>query len=172
MGAGLCGLLRVLKDIAMNNPLTSYLRHWLSLQVAKIFTTLNLPAAGSGDVVDYLTEAGVLLVGWLVIKYVLPLLNDKSLRETFQNFGSGGSNGAASLLMGILGLAALFVFCGVTSSCADLNVRGSVHYRDAESGAKGGLNFVPGSPPLPFFRAPIRDSSGEVVGAVDLQSGK
>ena len=79
--------------------------------------------------------------------------------------------GAVNLLAIGLGLAALFT-AGTLTSCADYPLRGSAYYRDSGTGAKAGVHFIPGGPPLPFFRADIRDEDGVVVGAVDLQSGK
>ena len=85
----------------------------------------------------------------------------------------GSAGGVVNLVLGFFGLAALaFVSVGSLTSCSDYGVRGSVHLRDDQTGAKGGLEFVPGAPPLPFFRAPIRDASGSVIGSVDLRSGK
>ena len=73
---------------------------------------------------------------------------------------------AAGLAIGFgAGLAALSL-----PSCTGYNWQGEVRYRHEETGAKGGLRFEPGAPPLPFFRVPIETASGS--GFVDLTSGK
>lgn len=74
---------------------------------------------------------------------------------------------AASLLlvMGLGGLAAISL-----TSCQGWGVSGSVHYRDEETGAKGGLALQPGRWPRPWVRVPIESGAG--AGWVDLRSGK
>jgi hypothetical protein len=50
---------------------------------------------------------------------------------------------------------------------------GALTYRDAASGAKGGLVFAPGKPVRGTMRVPVRDpETGEVLGTVDFTSGK
>lgn len=79
----------------------------------------------------------------------------------------GLSNSAANLLvLAITGLAAF----SLLTSCADYRVTGSAYYRDADSGAKGGMRFLPGAPPLPFFRVPIETENGS--GLVEIRAEK
>ena len=73
--------------------------------------------------------------------------------------------GAAVLLFGFLSVASLSL-----SSCAGLTVSGSAYYRDETTGAKAGLNYVPGAPPLPFFRVPVETGSGR--GLVEIRAEK
>lgn len=66
------------------------------------------------------------------------------------------------LLTGILAL--------LLSSCAgDYPLTGIVSYREAKSGAKGGLVFEPGKAPRASVRVPVYDpETGELIGVGEL----
>lgn len=67
------------------------------------------------------------------------------------------------LLILAAALAALLV------SCADYPLTGSIAYRHPGSGAKGGLEFIPGQRPGGFVKIPIRDpETGEITGHAEL----
>lgn len=85
--------------------------------------------------------------------------------------------------LSILGRAASLVALGMSSGLAalsfssckstfyrDYGLRGSAFYRDADTGAKGGLRFEPGKPPLPWLQVPVETEDGE--GYIDITSGK
>lgn len=143
----------------MKNPFTSYLRHWLTLQLTKLFLKLELPTEGLDDAVAWLTEALVLLVIWAVTRYVLPFFNDKGFKESFSFLADDDGKMNAVGVMFVMGFA-LAAFS--LSSCG---TTGEVIYRDEESGAKGGLSFREEGPPLPFFRVPVGDGLIEVSGS-------
>ena len=120
-------------------------QEWLSsnpVQFVSVFTAINV-------VVRFITKDRIQILG-----------------------GHNGGGGVANLFIAFFGLAAFLLFAGSVTSCADYEVKGSACLRDPETGAKGCLEFIPGAPPLPYFKVPIRDGSGEVVGTVDLRSGK
>jgi hypothetical protein len=72
-------------------------------------------------------------------------------------------------LLFILGLSALLLpSCGT-----EYPLQGTISYRDARSGAKAGLVFAPGEPVRGNVKVPVYDqATGEVIGQVDLASGK
>lgn len=72
------------------------------------------------------------------------------------------------LLLMMLLLAVLLPSCG-----GEYPLNGSISYRDAQSGAKAGLVFAPGEPVRGSVKVPVYDqATGEVIGQVDLASGK
>lgn len=74
------------------------------------------------------------------------------------------SGGGGSLPLGILLVCAVSLLC--LPSCGTGFV-GSLSYRDAESGAKGGLSVDSEGTPHGFFRMPIYNpSTGEQVGEI------
>jgi len=150
----------------MNNPISSYLRHWLTLQLSKFALQIDLPVAGLESVIAYLVEGAVLLALWAVTKYVIPLLNDKTVAETIKifsgKFRGHGDGGAASLFcMMFIGVAVLSLSLSL-SSCG--GVSGGCYLRDEATGAKGGLRVETGSPPAAWFRLPV-PAAGQVPAA-------
>lgn len=144
------------------HPALSFLRVWIAIQVGKFADTLALPQNGQVEFLNWVVEAAVACVTWAVLKYVAPLIKDTTLQDALKNVGR--KTGAASLLL-FSGLAVLFL-----PSCGGYGVRGTAYFRDEETGAKGGLRFIPGAPPLPFFRVPVQTDSGS--GFIDLTGGK
>lgn len=70
-------------------------------------------------------------------------------------------------LLKYLGLA---IISSCLPACSHLaGVSGNVYYRDAESGAKGGLVFQDGKA-SGYLRYPVVDADGNVVGMVDIGS--
>ena len=84
---------------------------------------------------------------------------------------NGAKSGAVNLIL-LSGLAALALFCvGSLTSCAEYReIDGTVYYRDAETGAKGGLILQKGEKPKGWLRVPVETETGQ--GFVDLTSGK
>ncbi len=78
--------------------------------------------------------------------------------------GKSPSGGGDALPLGILLICSLSLLC--LPSCGTGFV-GSLSYRDAESGAKGGLAFDGEGSPHGFFRLPIfNPKTGEQVGEI------
>ena len=82
------------------------------------------------------------------------------------------SGGMGLWVLLVMGTAAAL---GGLPSCnmAEYPLNGALSYRDAASGANGGLVFSPGKPVQGTMRVPVRDpETGEVLGTVDFTSGK
>ena len=63
--------------------------------------------------------------------------------------------------------------CLLPSCGGGYPLKGTISYRDAESGAKAGLVFAPGEPVRGSVKVPVYNpQTGEVIGQVDLVSGK
>ena len=76
------------------------------------------------------------------------------------------SGGGGSLPLGILLVCAISLLC--LPSCGT-GLTGSLSYRDANSGAKGGLAFDGEGLPHGFIRVPIYDpETGKLLGQADL----
>lgn len=56
------------------------------------------------------------------------------------------------------------------TSCADYNFLGTISFRDPATGAKAGIDFVPGRRPTQYIKAPISNADGEVIGYVDIST--
>lgn len=76
------------------------------------------------------------------------------------------SGRSGSLPLGILLVCAISLLC--LPSCGT-GLTGSLSYRDADSGAKGGLSFEGEGLPHGFIRVPIYDpETGDLIGQADL----
>jgi hypothetical protein len=163
--------------------LTSQLRHLLT-GLAAIGTLLLSWSIIAPDDVAAINKAGGDLVEPLVIflslvagavtRWAIGLVmarfsGNKEEKETISDAAASGGSLPLALL---LGTAAGIMGC-LPSCSGNYPLTGSVSYRDATTGAKGGLVFAPGKSPGGTIRLPIRDpQTGVVIGEVDLTSGK
>lgn len=65
-------------------------------------------------------------------------------------------------------LAALLLIAYAMTGCADYPLTGSISYRDPDSGAKGGLVFIPGQKPAVSVKVPYYDEQGNLIGMLDV----
>lgn len=94
------------------NELKSYLRHVLTGLLLWAANKWGLPEDGLGDAVLALVNALILASGWLIVKYVMPILRDQ---------------GIVKCLVALIGLSCLFV-----ASCANQYVDAAVDTRGAK----------------------------------------
>ena len=101
------------------------------------------------------------------VNLVLRSVTKQAITISSSDGVAGSSGGSVGVLP--LGLFLCCAACLLLPSCTNYPVEGSVMYRDPESGAKGGLVFVPGEKPKGFLSVPIYDpETGAVVGQATL----
>ncbi|MEM1083240.1 MAG: hypothetical protein AAGI48_03895 [Verrucomicrobiota bacterium] len=117
---------------------------------------------------------GLMAVFTAVNVLVRFVTKDKVTLFPGESSGSGSSGGIASVL--VMSMAAACLLGGsLLSSCSSANlagydIKGSIYYKDPDSGAKAGIDFDDG--PRGFVKLPVYDEdTGEVIGVADVDFG-
>lgn len=115
-------------------------------------------------------EAPIIILAF--VNLVLRTVTNKSITiskddgDTDDGKSSGGFGG---LPLALMLAAAIIVVCLPACSGSGYPLTGSITYRDAESGAKGGLVFEQGKAPRASVRVPVYDpKTGELIGVGEL----
>lgn len=151
-----------------SEKLASVLRHLLSGGAA-FLVDQGLLTAGQSDEVLRLVVAALVIVlmraaMWAVARFA------PGLGNLFEK----GENVPAVVLCGIVTAVGAFglVGCSSTGALGMIGqLEGKIYIRNPDTGAKGGIEFMPGKLPSGFVRVPVFGDEGELIGYGDLRSG-
>lgn len=159
--------------------LASLARHTITYVVGMLVAWLAVYLTGTDlkaatDAANALVEPLVILSGFVAVilaRLAMPFLNNLFRRAAGENADPG-----LRLVPWLVGIGLGTAVVGTLPSCSpssEYPLTGSVSYRDISTGSKAGLSFSPGHTPQGNFSMPVRDAAtGEVIGSVNLHSGK
>eukprot|EP00112_Aurelia_sp_Birch-Aquarium-sp1_P003890 Seg14393.2 transcript_id=Seg14393.2/GoldUCD/mRNA.D3Y31 product="hypothetical protein" pseudo=true protein_id=Seg14393.2/GoldUCD/D3Y31 len=140
----------------MDNPLLSYIRHLIVTGVLIVVEKLKLPVEGAESAANIIALSLIGTLSWLVVKY------GKIITDKLKNKLS---------LMLFLGALAMFSLPSCDALKLPESVKGSLFFKNKDSGAKGGLRVENGKL-TPWARVPLVDENGNVTGGFEVDSAK
>lgn len=126
------------------------------VQIITIISTL-VPAVS-----DWLGSNGVTIIQVLGAVNIVVRFVTHGKISVFSD-GESGNGGSGTHLLLAMCIVGGTLGCGFLASCSALEtVDAKIYYKDADSGAKGGIDLVPGKKPSWWLRLPEirRDSNG------------
>lgn len=142
------------------NPLYSFARHYIGLQLLKLAGFLNLQVEGLEGAVEWIAEIAVVALAWVLVKFIVPKLTEWG----FTKFRESNSTSKLPLIFFVFGMGVLSLGSVGCGSRDWPEVNGYIYHE--ESGAKAGLGGGRW-----FLRAPVKTTEG-VDGYVEITGDK